>query len=156
MKLSKRGEYALRILIRLSAEAASGRRMLSIRDLADSERIPQSFLEQILLQLKRAGYLDSKRGVSGGYFLAIPAERIHPGEIIRLVDGTLAPVSCVSRIAYAKCTCPDESTCGLRMLMGEVRGAMIEVLDRRTLAEVAAMSLAAAAGKRATATRRSR
>jgi Rrf2 family protein len=143
MKLSKRGEYALRILIRLSAETLAGRPMLSIRDLADAERIPQSFLEQILLQLKKAGYLDSKRGISGGYHLARPPDTIHVGEIIRLIDGTLAPVSCVSRIAYAPCTCPDEDACGLRMLMSEVRQAMIEVLDRRTLAEVAAMTLAA-------------
>ncbi len=155
MKLSKRGEYALRILIRLSAEAASGRPMLSIRDLADAEHIPQSFLEQILLQLKKAGYLDSKRGISGGYHLAVPAEKIHAGEIVRLVDGTIAPVSCVSRIAYAPCTCPDESTCGLRILMGEVREAMIEVLDRRTLAEIAALSLAAR-GRRGQSGRRLR
>ncbi len=155
MRLSKRGEYALRVLIRLGVSTAAGRPLLTIGELAGSERIPRSFLEQILLQLRNAGYLKSRRGARGGYALARPAHRIRLGAVIRLLDGTLAPVSCVSRIDYAPCTCPDEDRCGLRMAMSDVRAAMTSVLDRTTVADVAAR-VAAAPSARARRGRRSR
>lgn len=147
MKLSKRGEYALRILIRLGISAELGHPLVSIGELAEAERIPQNFLEHILLQLRNAGYLQSKRGVNGGYALARPADRIRLGEVIRLLDGTLAPVSCVSRMHYAPCTCPDEDHCGLRMVMSDVREAMAAVLDRTTVADVAARALVPTPGE---------
>jgi Rrf2 family protein len=143
MKLSRRGEYALRILIALGVARELGEPWQSIRELSEKEQIPQSFLEQILLQLKKAGYLESRRGVAGGYCLSRPAPQVRIGDVIRLVDGTLAPVSCVSRIDYAPCTCPDERTCGLRMLMEDVREAMVRVLDERTLADLTASVLTA-------------
>ena len=143
MKLSRRGEYALRILIALGVAKELGEPWQSIRTLSEGENIPRSFLEQILLQLKKAGYLQSRRGVTGGYALSRPARSVRIGEVIRLLDGTLAPVSCVSRIDYAPCTCPDERTCGLRMLMEDVRNAMVRVLDDRTLADLTAAVIAA-------------
>lgn len=136
MKLSKRGEYALRALIDLGIAEHFGKPMLSIGALARSEKIPATFLEQILIDLRNAGFVDSRRGKAGGYFLARPAGAIVIGEVVRHVDGTIAPISCVSRIAYERCTCPDEDHCGLRMLMMDVRTSIVSVLDRHTLKDV--------------------
>lgn len=136
MNLSKRGEYALRALIDLGIARELGRSSLPISELALHERIPIKFLEQILLQLKEAGYLASRRGPSGGYSLKKAPRSIKIGEIIRLIDGPLAPISCVSKTAYEPCSCPDEDHCGLRMLMLDVRNAIAQILDRHTLGEV--------------------
>jgi Rrf2 family protein len=136
MNLSKRGEYALRALIDLGIARELGRRSLSIGELASHERLPVKFLEQILLQLKDAGYLSSRRGPSGGYFLRKPPRSIKIGEIVRLIDGPLAPIACVSKTAYEPCSCPDEEHCGLRMLMLDVRNAIAQILDRHSLGEV--------------------
>ena len=141
MKLSKRGEYALRTLIDLGVAQAVGRPLLSLSELSEKEQIPLTFLEQILFQLKKEGYLTSKRGKRGGYSLARPMDAIHFGEIVRLIDGPLAPIRCVSQIAYAPCTCPDETHCGLRMLMLDVRNAISRVLDKYTLADVVNVTL---------------
>jgi len=111
MKISKRGEYALRSLINLGIAQELGRPILRIRELARREGIPIKFLEQILLQLKLAGYLDSKRGVNGGYFIRKPLAKITIGEVVRLIDGPLAPISCASVTAYRPCSCPDETHC---------------------------------------------
>jgi Rrf2 family protein len=136
MNLSKRGEYALRALIDLGIARELGRESLSIGELAEHERLPVKFLEQILLQLKDAGYLSSRRGPSGGYFLKKAPRSIKIGEIVRLIDGPLAPIACVSKTAYEACSCPDEEHCGLRMLMLDVRNAIAQILDRHSLAEV--------------------
>ena len=141
MTISKRCEYALRALIDIGIAQEFGRPLLSISDLARHERIPVKFLEQILLQLREAGYLRSTRGRNGGYSLAQPAASIHMGDVTRLIDGPLAPIRCVSRTAYAPCSCPDEEHCGLRMLMLDVRNAVSSVLDRHTLADVVAVTL---------------
>jgi Rrf2 family protein len=141
MKLSKRGEYALRALINLGLARELGRPMLQIRELAEHENIPVKFLEQILAQLKGAGYLDSRRGKRGGYFLKKPMGRIAIGEIVRLIDGPLAPIRCVSQTAYDPCSCPDENHCGLRILMLDVRNAIAGILDRHTLADVVGVTL---------------
>src|ERR1051325_3879005 len=108
MKVSKRGEYALRALIDLGIAREFGRPMLQIGELARREKIPIKFLEQILLQLKDAGYLDSKLGRSGGYFLKQPMKKITIGGVVRLIDGPLAPIFCVSVTAYKKWSSPDE------------------------------------------------
>ena len=135
MKLSKRGEYGLRAMIDLATwEAQNG--VVQIKEIAEREQIPAKFLEQILLTLKNAGLLQSKMGMGGGYRLARPAEQISLGHIVRVLDGPLAPVRCVSQLAYEPCGCPDEPTCGLRMVMGDVRNAIAGVLDHTTLAEV--------------------
>jgi len=141
MKISKRGEYALRALIDISIAKELGRGLVPIGELASQERLPVKFLEQILTQLKEAGYVDSKRGKYGGYFLKMPAERIRFGSVIRLIDGPLAPIACVSQTAYEPCTCPDEEHCGLHMLMLDVRNSIANILDRYTLADTIELTL---------------
>ena len=136
MKLSKRGEYALRSLINLGIAAKVGRPLLRVAELAKSEDLPVKFLEQVMQQLREAGIVESERGKHGGYRLAKPAGKIHIGEIVRLVDGPLASIGCVSQTAYEPCNCPDEAHCGLRMLMLDVRNAIANILDRYTLADV--------------------
>src|SRR5438067_5967404 len=141
MKISKRGEYALRALIDIGIARELGRELVQIGELAQQERLPIKFLEQILAQLKEAGFVDSRRGKRGGYCLAKPAERIKFGSVIRLIDGPLAPISCVSQTAYERCTCPDEAHCGLRMLMLDVRNSIAHILDRYTLADTVEVTL---------------
>src|SRR5438105_9704577 len=141
MKLSKRGEYALRALIDLGIASELGWPMLQISELASKEKLPIKFLEQIFTQLKAAGYVKSRRGKFGGYSLARPMKHIKFGAVIRLIDGPLAPIRCVSQMAYVRCSCPDEVHCGLRMLMLDVRNAITKLLDRYTLADIVEITL---------------
>src|SRR5213595_3075922 len=141
MKISKRGEYALRSLIDLGIASELGWPMLQVSELASKEKLPIKFLEQIFSQLKRAGYVESRRGKYGGYSLARPMRQIKFGEVIRLIDGPLAPIRCVSHTSYVRCSCPDEAHCGLRMLMLDVRNAISTVLDRFTLADIVDITL---------------
>jgi Rrf2 family protein len=141
MKLSKRGEYALRALIDLGIASERGWPMLQMRELAAKEKLPVKFLEQIFAQLKSAGYVQSRRGKFGGYSLARPMSGIKFSAVIRLIDGPLAPIQCVSQTSYARCTCPDEVHCGLRILMFDVRNAISTVLDRFTLADIVEITL---------------
>lgn len=141
MKLSKRGEYALRSLINLGIAAEVNRKLVQVSELAENEQLPIKFLEQILQALKEAGIVASQRGKFGGYRLARPASKIYIGEVVRLIDGPLAPIGCVSQTAYEPCTCPDETHCGLRMLMVDVRNAIADILDRYTLADVVEITL---------------
>lgn len=137
MRLSKRGEYGLRAMIMLAAPGPDGHpSIVQIKEISQQEQIPAKFLEQILLALKNAGLLHSKMGVGGGYHLARPASEISLGSIVRILDGPLAPVKCVSQMAYEPCGCPDEETCGLRLVMGDVRNAIAELLDGTSLADV--------------------
>ncbi len=121
MKLSKRGEYALRALIDFGIAQELGRPRLQISELVEKEKLPATFLVQILVQLRGAGIIETRRGKHGGYLLARPMNEINFGQVVRLIDGPLAPIACVSQTAYARCTCPDEDHCGLRMLMLDVR-----------------------------------
>jgi Rrf2 family protein len=141
VKISKRGEYALRALIDLGIAFELGWPMLQISELASKEKLPIKFLEQIFTQLKSAGYVASRRGKFGGYSLARPMNRIKFGEVIRLIDGPLAPIRCVSQMSYERCSCPDEAHCGLRMLMFDVRNAISTILDRYTLADIVEITL---------------
>jgi Rrf2 family protein len=141
MKLSKRGEYALRALIDLGIASELGWPMLQVSELATKEKLPIKFLEQIFAQLKAAGYVESRRGKYGGYSLARPMSQIKFGAVIRLIEGPLAPIRCVSQTSYARCSCPDEIHCGLRMLMFDVRNAISTVLDRFTLADIVEITL---------------
>jgi Rrf2 family protein len=141
MKLSKKGEYALRSLINLGFAAEAKRELVQASELAESEQLPVKFLEQILQALKEAGLVKSARGKFGGYRLAKPAREIKIGQIVRLIDGPLAPIACVSQTAYEKCTCPDEVHCGLRMLMLDVRNAIANILDGYSLADVVEVSV---------------
>jgi Rrf2 family protein len=142
MRLSKRGEYGLRAMIdlttQLSGSDGSGSKtsVVQIRDIAERQHIPAKFLEQILLTLKNNGLLHSRMGIGGGYYLARPPGEITLGHIFRVLDGPLAPIGCVSQMAYEPCGCPDERTCGLRLVMLDVRNAISDILDKTTLAEV--------------------
>lgn len=136
MKLSKKGEYALRALIDLGIAAEVGRALVQVSEIAEKQQIPIKFLEQIMQQLKEAGLVRSQRGKFGGYRLGRPAQRIPIGDVVRFIDGPLAPIGCVSQSAYEKCSCPDEDHCGLRMLMLDVRNAIAGILDRYSLADV--------------------
>ena len=140
MRLSKRGEYGLRAMINLAdyANRENASPLVQIKDISERENIPVKFLEQILLALKNAGLLQSKMGFGGGYYLARPAAEINLGQIVRVLDGPLAPIRCVSQMAYEPCDCPDEQTCGLRMVMGDVRNAIAAILDNTSLADVVA------------------
>jgi Rrf2 family protein len=139
MRLSKRGEYGLRAMIHLAnAQKHSPNAMVQIKDISVQEKIPTKYLEQILLALKNAGLLHSKMGIGGGYYLARASEQINLGQVIRVLDGPLAPIRCVSQMAYEPCGCPDERTCGLRMVMADVRNAIANILDKTTLADVTA------------------
>ena len=137
MRLSKRGEYGLRAMIILAhAFNESPDAMVQIKDISAQEKISGKYLEQILLALKNAGILQSRMGIGGGYYLARQPIDINLGQIIRILDGPLAPIRCVSQMAYEPCGCPDERTCGLRMVMGDVRNAIADILDNTTLADV--------------------
>lgn len=141
MRLTKRGEYALRALIDLGIAHEAGRPVIQISELARRERIPIKFLEAILVELKEAGYLESKRGQQGGYWLKMPMDRIKIGDLVRRIEGPLAPIRCASQNFYERCSCPDEEHCGLRMLMLDVRNAIADILDRYTLAQVVEVTL---------------
>ena len=133
--LSKKSKYGLKALLVLGQEA--GRGPVLVSDIAQREAIPQKFLEAILLELKRHGIVESKKGKGGGYFLRRRPADITFGEVIRVLDGPLAAVSCVSQTAYMTCAeCIDEETCGVRLAMKEVRDATARILDHRTLADV--------------------
>ncbi|MFZ4483673.1 MAG: RrF2 family transcriptional regulator [Chthoniobacterales bacterium] len=142
MKVSKRGEYALRALIDLGIAQELGRPLLRAQEIVARENLPKGFLDQILMQLRKAGYVGTKRGKYGGYFLSMPMDSISIGQIVRLIDGPLAPIRCVSQSKYEKCSCPDENTCGLRTLMLEVRNSIANILDRHTLADTVRSTMA--------------
>jgi Rrf2 family protein len=141
MTLTKKGEYALRAMIQLGIAHSLGRPLVSVTELAGSNRLPLKFVERILLELRGAGYIETQRGKHGGYSLAKPMEQIRMGELVRLIDGRLAPIACASETEYSRCSCPDESHCGLRMLMIDVRNAISNILDRHTLDEVVTVTL---------------
>jgi Rrf2 family transcriptional regulator, cysteine metabolism repressor len=137
MRLSKKSEYAVRALIEMAIETGvrSGC-LIQISTVAKRTNIPEKFLEQILLALRHGGILKSKRGIEGGYSLAKSPDDISLGEAIRLLDGPLAPIPCVSESAYEPCSCPDRETCGLRIAMQQVRDAIADILDNYKLSAV--------------------
>ena len=141
MRMTKRGEYAIRTLIRLGVAQRMNSPIVSVSRLAESEHIPAKFLENILADLKNAGYVEGIRGKSGGARLVCDPEKTKVGELIRFMDGKLAPIGCASETAYEPCTCPDEDHCGLRMLMIDVRNAIANILDRYSLSDVVTVTL---------------
>ena len=132
MKLSQRGEYALRALLVMGMNHGPG--VIRIKDIAQQQNIPRRFLEQILNDLKSAGFVQSKRGVAGGYRLQRGPDQISLADIIRHLEGPLAPVGCVSVNYYQRCSCPDEDKCAIRSVMQEVRDAIVGVLEGVTVA----------------------
>jgi Rrf2 family transcriptional regulator, cysteine metabolism repressor len=138
MKLSKKSEYGLRALLELTL--AHGSTTLQRHEISDRQHIPIEFLEQILLMLKRAGLISSRRGAKGGYTLIKQPKDITLGQVIRILDGPLAPIGCVSKTAYQKChDCPyaDKVRCPVQQVMGTVRDAIAGILDHYTLADFA-------------------
>jgi Rrf2 family protein len=133
--LSHKSKYALKALLVLAKEYGQG--PVLIADISQREGIPRKFLELILLELRNQGMLQSKKGKGGGYFLARPPQQIRLGEALRVLEGPMAPLPCVSRTAYRRCQeCRDERTCGIRIVMKDVRDATARILDSTTLADV--------------------
>jgi Rrf2 family protein len=137
--LSKKAKYALRALSVLTLAQPD---RVQARRLASEAQVPEKFLETILVELRNAGLVASHRGAEGGHTLAKPAEQIMVGDIVRVIDGPIAPIRCASVTAYKPCDdCVDPDTCALRLLMGDVRDAMSDVIDHRSLRELALATL---------------
>jgi Rrf2 family protein len=136
--ISQKAKYALRALVAL-VKAGPGSSLM-ISDIARDQAIPKKFLEQILLELKRAGIVLSKRGRLGGYALLRAPSEVTFGEVLRLIDGPIAPLPCLSKIAYRRCVdCADEGTCEIRHVFARVTLATRDVLDHTTLADSVAV-----------------
>jgi Rrf2 family protein len=132
--ISQKARYALRALI-----ALAGADNMMIADIAAQQRIPRKFLEQILLDLKRHGIVASRRGRLGGYGLLRPADQITFGRVLRIIDGPIAPLPCLSKVAYRRCSdCRNEATCEIRRVFAKVTDSARDVLDRTTIAEAIA------------------
>jgi Rrf2 family protein len=133
--ISKKTIYAFKALIHL-AGVPDGQPVL-IAELARAENIPRKFLEFILLSMRKGGLLQSRVGKGGGYTLALPPNRITVASILRILEGDLAPLQCLSTTNYARCEeCRDEATCGIRLTMADVDTALATVLNRLTLADM--------------------
>jgi Rrf2 family protein len=141
--LTQRSRYAIRALLAL-AKATPGL-PVPLRMIAEEARVPRKFLEIILTEMKRAGFIETTRGKSGGYRLGRAPHLISFGEIIRVIEGPLALVPCVSRTAYRSCNdCKDEAACAIRQAMARVRDETARILDGTSLATATASELAAA------------
>jgi len=133
--LSQKTRYALKAMIALAGAGPDG--ALTIGDIAKQQNVPRKFLEAILLELKRQGLVHSLRGRTGGYLLARSADEISFGQIVRIMQGPLALLPCVSQTAYRRCEdCPDERGCAIRRVLADVRGATAEIMDGRSLSDV--------------------
>ena len=142
--LTQRSRYALRAMLHL-AEAPAGGPPIAMNRIAAAANVPRKFLELILADLRGAGLLHSHRGKAGGYCLSRPVHLISLGEIVRVIEGPLALVPCVSRTAYRRCTdCRDEASCAIRHAMARVRDETARILDGTSLADALAEDLAAA------------
>jgi Rrf2 family protein len=128
-------------MIHLGMARELGIATVSVAELADANRLPLKFVERILHELREAQLVETKRGKQGGHSLSADPATIRIGDLVRLMDGRLAPISCASEAAYQPCTCPDEAHCGLRMLMIDVRNAIANILDRYSLAQVVEVTI---------------
>ncbi|PZF78329.1 Rrf2 family transcriptional regulator [Aestuariivirga litoralis] len=133
--ISQRARYAFKAMVALArAKPGEG---LQIRQLCEQEKLPRKFLEQILLTLKAAGYITSRRGRDGGYEMLKDPEKILIGPLLRTVDGPIAPLPCLSRTAYRRCEdCRDEAHCELRIAFDKAYSLYLSALEKTTLAEV--------------------
>ncbi|MEO3997471.1 Rrf2 family transcriptional regulator [Mesorhizobium sp. CAU 1732] len=132
--LTRKGKYGLKALVHL-AYLPTGQ-LAFVNDIAKNNNIPKKFLDAILGELRNAGFVQSRKGKDGGYRLARPADEIRVGHVVRVLDGPLAPIPCASRTRYEACEDCNEATCQVRHMMLEVRHAIAEVLDNRTLSEM--------------------
>jgi Rrf2 family protein len=136
--LSQKAKYAIKALITLAK--APDNNLVQARDIATSQKIPKKFLDLIFFELRRHGLIQSIRGRDGGYRLALPPDQISIAQIVRAVDGALAPLPCASVRFYRRCDdCEDEKTCEVRHMMREVRDAASAILDNTSLAEAASL-----------------
>jgi Rrf2 family protein len=143
--ISQKARYALRALIALARADES----MMIAEIAEQEQIPRKFLEQILLDLKHQGIVASRRGRRGGYGLLMPPDQITFGRILRMVDGPIAPLPCLSRMAYRRCAdCKSEASCEVRRVFARVGESARDVLDRTTIADAIGQGWPAGAGDR--------
>ena len=133
--LSKKTQYAFKALMYLAQNTDKG--PVLIAEVAKKKKIPLKFLENILLELKKAGVLESKKGKGGGYYFAVPPAQVPVAKIIRLLDGPIALLPCVSLNFYERCKNCDEKSCGLHDMMVSVRDATLKVLEKRSLADMA-------------------
>ena len=137
--LTKKAKYGLKAMVHL-AGVEPGRTAL-IADIAKANQIPKKFLDAILGELRNAGFVHSKKGKGGGYMLARPPREIVVGNVIRVLDGPLAPIQCASKTVYRRCDdCVDENRCAVRLVMLEAREAIANVLDNTTLAAMRALA----------------
>lgn len=132
--LSKKTQYGLKALGYLAANFGEGPVLIS--EIAEKKKIPIKFLENILLQLKTQGILESKKGKGGGYFLADNPKKTTLAKAIRIIEGPIALLPCVSLNFYEKCENCDEKTCGLNKVMAATRDATLKVLEKRTLSDL--------------------
>ena len=133
--LSKKTQYAIYALVRLAREYDSA--PVLIATIAESEKIPRKFLENILLELKNSGFVNSKKGKGGGYYLIKNPSEINLADVIRYFDGAIAMLPCASFKYYESCNhCKDENTCGVRNIIKEVRDESVRILKNRTLEDV--------------------
>lgn len=133
--ISQKAKYAFRALVAL-ARAKDPAGVMLISDIAEQQNIPKKFLEQILLDLKHHGIVASRRGKAGGYLMLKSPSQTTFGEVLRLVDGPIAPLPCLSRVAYRRCAdCGDEGTCEVRKVFAQVAEASRLVLDHTTIAD---------------------
>ncbi len=133
--LSMKTQYAFKALMYMAQQ--DHQRPVLIAEISEQKTIPLKFLENILLQLKKAGILDSKKGKGGGYLFAKRPDEIKLATIMRLVDGPISLLPCVSLYFYTKCKNCDESYCGLNKVMIEVRDASLAILENKTVADIA-------------------
>lgn len=137
--LTNKGKYGLKAMVHLAGKGLTEPSLVT--DIAEANNIPKKFLDAILGELRNAGLVHSKKGRGGGYVLAHPSSQIMVGQIIRILDGPLAPLPCASKGYYRRCEdCPTEAKCAVRLMMIEVRNAMAIVLDHRSLAEMRDLS----------------
>lgn len=135
--LSKKAKYALKAMLALTE--SPGGELLQAADIANTQNIPKKFLDLILQDLRNQGLVHSHRGKKGGYVLGKPADKITIGQIVRAIDGPLAPIACASVTAYQPCEdCTDEKRCMVRWMMRDVRDAASEILDQTTLSDAVA------------------
>ena len=135
--LNKKTKYAFKALTYLAEHQSQG--PVLIAHIAKKKKIPLKFLENILLELKKAGMLDSKKGKGGGYFLNIPASKIPLADIIRKIDGPISMLPCTSLYFYERCKNCDEKNCGLHDIMIQVRDANLKILENKTVADLITM-----------------
>lgn len=135
--LTMKGKYGLKAMVHLAR--LSPQELAAGLDISGQNQIPKKFLDAILAQLREAGLVEAKKGRGGGYRLAAPPSKIAVGDIVRALDGPLAPILCASRTAYQRCAdCRDPKRCEVRLVMTEARDAIAAVLDQRSLADMCA------------------